>query len=75
MVAGEDRVAMQEDVEGKDHLVPPEVGDSTVPPSIHLNLSPATLTAHKSVLQVLQASNEWFYFFKNRQTGHFALIV
>ena len=40
MVAGEGRVAMQEDVEGKDHLVPPEVGDSTVPPSIHLNLSP-----------------------------------
>lgn len=44
MVAGEGRVAMQEDVEGKDHLVPPagawEVGDSTVPPSIHL--SPAT---------------------------------
>lgn len=35
----------------------------------------AALTAHKSVLQVLQASNEWFYFFKNRQTGHFALIV
>lgn len=44
MVAGEDRVTMQEDVEGKDHLVPPEVGDSTVPPSIHLNLSPATGT-------------------------------
>jgi len=42
MVAGEGRVAMQEGVEGKDHLLPPEVGDSTVPPGIHLNLSPAT---------------------------------
>lgn len=46
MVAGEGRVAMQEDVEGEDHLVPPEgaweVGDSAVSPSIHLNLSPAT---------------------------------